>query len=302
MYSRHWRILLLAFGLAGCRSDSLENHLAGSFLARLHEAGDRANGRNQRLLNTLHYMVGSGGNRAEDVSIVKLADELHLASDGLRSQIDTLADLLAPEPPGASLPEVTLDRVETLSHSLTQFKTQLSRLSKKNWPFTPGLLRQDTLGPLAAYLREGSVAVARLALTRLRAEVAMAEYEALERLASTIGDLCCFCLPRITPVAAVAASTVQAGSEYQAELFLGTGHRSGWYAWKASLNGKSLSFVQDEAVAVLPPLASTSGPDSQWQLDLHLVHRDGRDSTLVIRRPYPVILPASTPSSPAARP
>lgn len=300
LYSRSLLIVLLA--LAGCRPDGPEHHLTHSFLERMREASVSVNGRNQAIRNSMYYVVGSGGNRPEDLAVVQIGEALHQSSGRLCSQIDTLHQLLAAEPPTASLADKATGRLKTLSRSLTDFETQLSKLTKEKQSITLGLPVTDTFQPLEGYLREGSVATARVALTQLRVEVVMAEQKVLEYLASKLGSSCCMCFTRITPVAAVAASTVQAGSEYQAELFLGTGHRSGWYAWKASLNGKSLSFVHDEAVAVLPPPASTSGPDSQWQLDLHVVSSDGRDSTLVIRRPYPVILPASVPSLPAAKP
>jgi hypothetical protein len=183
------------------------------------------------------------------------------------------------------------------------FSTRLSRFTGKKWQFTLGLPVVDTLHhPVEAYLAEGSVSAARVALTQLRVEVTLAENEALDLLASKIGSTCCFCSPRIVPIALAASSTVKAGDAYEAALFLGTGHRSDWHVWKAAFNGQLLSVRREEVRITLPPGQFPSGPAAQWQMDLHLVSLDGRDSTLVIRRPYPLILPAANPSSSAIRP
>jgi len=176
-----------------------------------------------------------------------------------------------------------------------------TRFTEKKWHFTLGLPVVDTLHhPVEAYLPESSAGAARVALAKLRAEVNMAENEALDRLASKVASTCCFCAPRIVPVAVAAAAAVKAGDAYEAALFLGTGQRSDWHVWKAAFNGQLLSVRREEVRIALPPGPFPPGPDSQWQLDLHLVSRDGRDSTLVIRRPYPLIL--ADPSSPAMQP
>ncbi len=301
-YCRCWPTFLLVLGLAGCRPAPPESHLSDTFLARIREAGDRVNGRNQAIRNSMYYVAGTGGNRPEDVAVVQTGEALHQFSGRLCSQIDTLNVLLAGEPLTASRAEIALVRVKDLSGSLGNFETRLFLLTKQRHPFKLQLPAPGTLQTLEAYLREGSVAAARVALAQLRAEVVMAAQKALEYLASKLGSGCCMCFTRITPVAAASSAKVQAGSEYEAELFLGTGHRSGWYARTAVLNGQPLSFVRDEAVAVLPVPGSTAGRDSHWQLDLHVVSSDGRDSTLVIHRSYPVTLPASFPASSAAKP
>ena len=220
-------VLLLLFALVGCRPAGLESHLPDSFRNSLRAAGQQVNGRNRPLLNSLCYMVGNEGNRAGDLSVAKLAKDLHQSGQTLRDQIDTLDHLLGVEPSTEDLPANARLRVKGLSRNLTGFSTQLSRLSGKKWQFTLGLPVADTLRhPVEAYLAEGAVGAARVALTQLRVEVTLAENEALDLLASKVGSTCCFCSPRIMPVALAASSTVKAGDAYEAALFLGTGHRS----------------------------------------------------------------------------
>ena len=291
-------MLLLLFALVGCRPAGLESHLPDSFRISLRAAGQHVSGRNRAFLNTLCYAVGKEGDRAEDLSGAKLARDLHQSGQALRDQIDTLDRLLGVEPSAEDLPANARLRVKGLSRNLMGFSTQLSRFTRNKWQFTIGLPRVDTLHhPVEAFLAEGSVGAARVALTQLHAEVTLAEKEALDLLASKVAATCCFCSPRIAPIALAASSTVKAGEAYEAALFLGTGQRSDWHVWKAAFNGQLLPVHREEAHITLPPGQFLPGPAAQWQMDLHLVSLDGRDSILVIRRPYPHILPAADPSS-----
>lgn len=305
IYCRCWPILLL--GLVGCRPAPPESHLTDPFLESLRTAGEKVNGDNRTLFNALRYEVGIGGRRNEDMDVVKQAEQLREASAALRQALDSLNRTLSSVPPVADWPDSIRVRIKALSVHLARFTARLAGLSEKKRPFFPGLPGQDTLHPLEDHLRTRSVGDVRLALAQLRAEVAMAEEEALDRLASKVGSLCCFCFTRITPVAVATSSTVRAGDPYEAVLFLGAGYRSGWHLWSATLNGVTVPVltvpVLTEKLEVHIPSGRipAKGSDS-LQITLHLVGKYGRDSTLVIRRSYPAIVRAATHLSPAIQP
>jgi hypothetical protein len=303
VYFRGWRFLL-AFGmtcLIGCRPNELESHLADPFRESLRTAGEKMNGKNRELFNALRYEVGTGGRREADMNVVKRGEQLREAAAALHRQLDALDQMLGSEAPAVDLPDSVRVGMKALAVHLADFAAGLAGLTEKKHRFFPKLPAQDALLPLEEQRRMRSVAAARLALAQLHAEVTMAENEALERLASKIGSLCCFCFTRITPVAAAASATVRVGDPYEAVLFLGTGSRSGWHLWSATLNGVPLRVTGEKLEVRLPP-GPVAAEGSSLQITLQLLGKYGQDSTLVIRRPYPVIQRSATHLSPAIQP